>query len=83
VKPRGDDIVVSTPAKSGTTWGQAIVVLLLSGDPETHADPSTNAPWIDSLGREVDEVPGRLEAQTKRRQVKTHTPLTASHSGPT
>ncbi len=73
--PRSSDIVVSTPHKSGTTWMQAIVSLLLSGDPEVDARPSINAPWFDSKLSDMATVLKTLEAQTKRRHVKTHTPL--------
>ena len=73
--PRVDDIVILTPPKSGTTWVQAIVALLLSGDPGVKVETSINSPWIDAAGEEIEEIMARLAAQTNRRYVKTHTPL--------
>ena len=35
--PRPGDIVVSTPPKSGTTWMQGILAMLIAGDPEVDA----------------------------------------------
>lgn len=74
-QPRPDDVVLSTPPKSGTTWIQAILSLLITGDPEVDAKPSQNAPWIDINVRDVAEVMERLETQTGRRHVKSHTPF--------
>jgi aryl sulfotransferase len=73
--PRDGDIVVSTPPKAGTTWTQAIVALLISGNPEVDAQTSMKSPWIDINIRDMSEVVERLEAQDHRRQVKTHTPF--------
>ena len=73
--PRVGDIVVSTPAKSGTTWTQSILALLISGDPGGDAQTSMKSPWIDINIRDVAEVMARLEAQEHRRQVKMHTPI--------
>ncbi len=73
--PRTGDVIVSTPPKSGTTWTQAIVALLFSGDPNVDVNPSHNAPWFDNKMTEVSELVTRLESQPGRRQVKTHTPL--------
>ncbi|PWJ18293.1 sulfotransferase domain-containing protein [Jannaschia seohaensis] len=73
--PRADDIVVNTPPKSGTTWTQGILALLLSGDPGVNADPSMRSPWIDIAVRPVEDVMARLEAQDHRRHVKSHTPF--------
>ena len=75
--PRTDDIVVSTPAKSGTTWTQAILSLLISGDPDVDANPSFNAPWYDAAFSDTDDLLARLNGQQHRRHVKTHTPLDA------
>lgn len=74
-RPRDGDIVVTTPPKAGTTWTQAILALLISGDPEVDADTSMRSPWIDINVRPIEDVIERLEAQTHRRQVKSHTPL--------
>lgn len=60
--PRVGDIVVSTPPKSGTTWVQGILALLLSGDPGVDAQLARKAPWLDINQPEMGEVMARLEA---------------------
>lgn len=73
--PRIGDIVVSTPTKSGTTWIQGILALLISGDPAVDANVATKAPWLDINTPDVHDVMARLEAQDHQRQIKTHTPF--------
>lgn len=72
---RDGDIVISTPAKCGTTWMQMICALLVfrTGDLPRHL--SLLSPWIDALARDRDSVLDALAAQRHRRFVKTHTPL--------
>jgi aryl sulfotransferase len=72
---RPDDVVISTPSKCGTTWMQTIVGMLLLDRIDLGAPISTISPWLDMLTRTEDEVFGRLDAQTHRRFIKTHTPL--------
>lgn len=72
---RKGDVIVSTPPKSGTTWTQGILALLLTGDPEVDANPSVKAPWFDTNFSNTSEVLENLAAQTGQRHVKTHTPL--------
>ena len=74
-EPRVGDIVVNTPPKSGTTWTQAILAMLIAADPEVDAEISMKSPWIDINVRPLEEVIARLEAQEHRRQVKSHTPF--------
>jgi len=72
---RPDDIVISTPAKCGTTWTQMICALLVFRSPSLPGDLATISPWLDMLTRPLDDVLGDLERQTHRRFIKTHTPL--------
>ncbi|PWL34902.1 MAG: hypothetical protein DCO97_11695, partial [Marivita sp. XM-24bin2] len=72
---RSDDVIVVTPPKSGTTWMQTIVALLLSGDPDIEPELSVKMPWVDIRIREMAEVAARLEAMPHRRSMKSHTPL--------
>lgn len=72
---RPDDIIVVTPPKSGTTWMQTIIALLLSGDPEVDTELSIKMPWVDMRMRDLSEVIERLEAMPHRRSLKSHTPL--------
>lgn len=72
---RPDDVIVVTPPKSGTTWMQTIVALLLSGDPEVETELSVKMPWIDFRVREMPKVAARLAGMTHRRCVKSHTPM--------
>ena len=44
---RPDDIVISTPAKCGTTWTQAIVAMLVLGTAALPAPLATLSPWVD------------------------------------
>jgi aryl sulfotransferase len=72
---RAGDIVISTRSKSGTTWMQMICALLVFQTPELPAPLMTLSPWFDWLGTPRDELVARLDAQTHRRFIKTHTPL--------
>ena len=72
---RDDDIVLSTPAKCGTTWLQMILALLILQDPVLPAPLTELSPWIDVQTEPIDQVHAALAAQTHRRFIKTHTPL--------
>jgi aryl sulfotransferase len=72
---RAGDIVISTPAKSGTTWMQqccSVLIFQTATPPKPMADVS---PWLDMLTAPLDEVLALLDAQEHRRFIKTHTPL--------
>jgi len=71
---RAGDIVVCTPPKVGTTWTQGIVRSLIAGHEEPAGSIPIDAPWIDSRFEPIDTVVARLEAQTHRRCIKSHTP---------
>jgi aryl sulfotransferase len=69
---RDGDIVISTPAKCGTTWTQRIVSLLIFDTPELDRPMSRISPWVDMNTRPLDEVVADLDAQTHRRFMKSH-----------
>jgi aryl sulfotransferase len=75
-KFRDDDIIISTYAKSGTTWMQQIVSqMLFAGDTEQNTQEMS--PWIDfRLPPKEVKLPA-VEAQAHRRFVKTHLPVEA------
>ena len=77
-QPRGDDIIIGTYAKVGTTWTQRIVCMLVfqSVKPRPLMEVS---PWFD-MRREPPPLDWRFktaEAQTHRRFLKTHLPYDA------
>jgi hypothetical protein len=72
---RPGDVVISTPAKSGTTWTQMLCALLIFDGPAFPALLDQMSPWLDMSIRPLAEVTAVLAAQTHRRFIKTHTPL--------
>lgn len=72
---RGDDIVISTPMKSGTTWAQMICAILVFQTPELPRPLPVLSPWVDDLRVPQDDMFADLAAQRHRRFLKTHTPL--------
>src|SRR5262245_18688161 len=74
LKHRPGDIFVCTPPKCGTTWTQTIVVSLLWPEGKAPAPVMELSPWIEALFNSEDDIAARLEAQTHRRCIKSHTP---------
>lgn len=72
---REGDVIISTPAKSGTTWMQQLCSLLIFQAPTPPKPMAEVSPWLDMLTWPLDEVIALLDAQEHRRFIKTHTPL--------
>jgi hypothetical protein len=72
---RPDDIVISTPAKCGTTWMQMICALLVFQTPTFERSLDQITPWLEMLTTDRDSIFAMLEAQTHRRFIKSHTPF--------
>jgi len=76
LKFRDDDIVISTYAKSGTTWVQQILAQLIFNGKEG-MEVAEMSPWVDlRVPPKAVKLP-ILEAQTHRRFMKTHLPVDA------
>lgn len=75
---RPGDVVISTPPKTGTTWMQRILSLLVFGAGDLPDLLSRISPWIDCRYMEPRDVMApRIEAQEHRRFLKSHLPLDA------
>ena len=59
---RDDDIIIVTPSKSGTTWMQQCVSLVLFQTPDPPAPMAVLSPWLDMLTWPLDELVATIEA---------------------
>lgn len=76
-RPRPDDVVIATYSKSGTTWMQRIIDLLVFQDPAPRPVFAMSI-WIDGrIFAPHEENLATLEAQRHRRFVKSHLPFDA------
>ena len=73
---RDDDIIISTYAKSGTTWVQQIVSQLLFNG-QTGLPVAEMSPWLDLRVPPKHIKLAEIEKQTHRRFLKTHLPVDA------
>lgn len=74
---RDGDILISVPAKSGTTWTMNIVYQLLNGGTPDFEDVYAEVPWIEFVtrpGQPMEELLAQLDAMPadKPRAFKTH-----------
>ncbi len=73
---RGDDIVIATYPKCGTTWTQRIVGMLVFGSADTFAVQETS-PWPDFRFIPPQVTQAIAREQTHRRFLKSHLPYDA------
>jgi aryl sulfotransferase len=71
---RPGDIFVYTPSKCGTTWMQTIVASLLWPEGDPPGAVFELSVWLEANIEPVEVALARLEAQTHRRFIKSHTP---------
>jgi hypothetical protein len=72
---RAGDIIISSPPKSGTTWMQTIVALLIFQRTPFERSLDLISPWLEMQTREISDVIADLDSQPHRRFIKSHTPL--------
>ncbi len=72
---RADDIIISTPPKSGTTWMQMLCAMLVFDRVEFGRPLAEISPSLEIQVNNRAEVVASLEAQEHRRFIKSHTPL--------
>lgn len=71
---RRDDVIISTPPKSGTTLMQGIVHSLLWPGGDAPGGFLALSPWVDLRVAPIDELAAMLRNQEHRRFLKTHSP---------
>jgi len=77
LKMRDDDVVIATAYKSGTTWVQNIVGLLIHGGEEPEMSVADQSLWAD-LRVPPREVKHQIfDGIKSRRFIKTHLPINA------
>jgi hypothetical protein len=74
---RDGDIVISVPAKSGTTWAMNIVHQLRSGGDPAFADIYAEVPWLEIVPRpdtDLTDLVAAFDAMPRdaRRALKSH-----------
>ncbi len=89
---RDGDVVVSVPAKSGTTWAMNIVHQLRSGGDPSFTDIYAEVPWLEIVprpGTDLDALVSVFDAMPReiRRALKSHAapptlPYQPSGTGP-
>jgi aryl sulfotransferase len=72
---RHDDVVISPPAKCGTSWMQMLCALLIFDTPRFDRPLTEISPWLDATTYDFAATVATLEAQQHRRFIKSHTPL--------
>lgn len=74
---RPDDIVISTPPKSGTTWMQGIVRSLLWPAGDAPGPAFELGIWVDARFVPPSEMLAAADEQPHRRFLKSHSPADA------